>query len=84
MHNKISRMEEKCHDEKLEKQIIKCLNCFSNSEIIQPSLHFLRQGIWKPIILCKFPQRLGTVFPLSVLHFAANTFYQYANKCIYI
>ena len=73
MHNKISRMEEKCLHEKLKQQIIKCLNCFPNSKIVQPSLHFLRQGIWKPIlcghqtfILGKFPQGLGTVFPLSI------------------
>ena len=55
MHNKISHIEETCHHEKLKQQIIKCLNCFPNSEIVQPSLHFLRQGIWKPIILGKFP-----------------------------
>ena len=73
MHNKISHMEEKCHHEKLKQQIIKCLNCFPNSKIVQPSLHFLRKGIWKPIlcgqqtfILGKFPQGLGTVFPPSI------------------
>ena len=30
-------MEEKCHHEKLKQQIIKCLNCFPNSKIVQPS-----------------------------------------------
>ena len=55
MHNKISHIEETRHHEKLKQQIIKCLNCFPNSEIVQPYLHFLRQGIWKPIILGKFP-----------------------------
>ena len=51
MHNKISHMEEKCYHEKLKQQIIKCLNCFPNSKIVQPSLlHFFRQGIWKPIL----------------------------------
>ena len=43
MQNKISHMEEKCHHEKLKQQIIKCLNCFPNSKIVQPSLHFLCQ-----------------------------------------
>ena len=50
-----------------------CLNCFPNSKIVPPSLHFLRQGIWKPIlcrhqtfILGKFRQGLDTVFPLSI------------------
>ena len=37
MHNKISRMEEKCHPEKLKQQIIKCLNCSPNSNL-PPSL----------------------------------------------
>ena len=40
-------MEEKCHHDKLKQQIIKYLNCFPNSKIVQPLLHFLRQGIWK-------------------------------------
>ena len=73
MHNKISYMEEKCRHKNLKQQIIKCLNCFPNSKIVQPSLHFLCQGICKPIlcreqtfILGKFPQGLGTVFPLSI------------------
>ena len=81
MHNKILHMEEKCHHEKLKQQIIKCLNCFPNSKSVQPSLHYLRQGIWKPIlcrhqtfILGKFPQGLGTVFPPSI----CVTLYQYA------
>ena len=67
MHNKISHMEEKCHHEKLKQQTIKCLNCFPNSKIVQPFFHFLRQGIWKPIlcgqqtfILGKFSQGLGS------------------------
>ena len=46
MLNKISHIEETCHHEKLKQQIIKY---FPNSDIVQPYLHFLRQGIWKPI-----------------------------------
>ena len=33
-------MEENCHHEILKQQIIKCLNCFRNSKIVQPSFHF--------------------------------------------
>ena len=41
-------MEEKCHHEKLKQQIneiIKCLNCFPNSKIVQPSLKEMNNDI---------------------------------------
>ena len=31
-------------------KIVKCLICFPNPKFIQLSLHFLHQGIWKPIL----------------------------------
>ena len=50
---------------------------------MQPSMHFLHQGTWKPVlcrrqtcVLGKIPQGLGTVLPSAfMLHSAANTFY---------
>ena len=41
---------ENYHYDKLKPKIIKCLNCFPDPKFIQPSLHFLHQGIWKPIL----------------------------------
>ena len=76
---------EKCHYEKLKK--INGLNCFSNSKIIQPSLFFLYQSIWKPILCghqtfvhCKCPPGTGDrVFSsIFVLPSAVNVYFQYA------
>ena len=62
-------------------------NLFSQPKIIQPSLHFLHQGIRKPIfcgcqtfVLGKCPPGAEyCVLPLAfVLPSAVNIFYQYA------
>ena len=66
---------------------MKCLICFSNPKIIQPSLHFPHQAIWKPILCGRQTFVLGkcppgteycVLFLAFVLQFAVNIFYQYA------
>ena len=86
MHNKISHMEEKCHHEKLKQQIIKCLNCFPNSKIVQPFSASSAKAFGslfcagnRDLYLESCPRGWVLCSPWAfVLHFAANTFYQYA------
>ena len=79
MHKKLTYVD-KCHHEKLKQKIIKCLICFSNTKIIQPSLHFLHHSFldgfcqnlsqkhfgWKGDI--KSLRSFSAVFPLQFLH----------------
>ena len=61
----------KCQYETLKQKMIECLICFPNLKIIQTSLHFLHEGIWKSVlgghktllVLDKLPPGAGTVFP---------------------
>ena len=69
---------EKCQYEKLKQKIIECLICFPNLKIIQTSLHFLHEGIWKSVlcghktllVLGKLPPGAGTVFPSICMKYA--------------
>ena len=82
MHNKISHMEEKYHHEKLKQQIIKCLNCFPNSKIVNPPSTSSARAFGS--LFCAGTRHLYLVSSQELamvsicMHFAANTFYQYA------
>ena len=68
----------KCQCETLKQKIIECLICFPNLKIIQTSLQFLHEVIWKSVlcghktllVLGKLPPGAGTVFSLICMKYA--------------
>ena len=71
----------KCQYETLKQKIIECLICFPNLKIIQTSLQFLHEVIWKSVlcghktllVLGKLSPGAGTVFSPICMKYASNT-----------